>query len=126
MNIDLSGGGPLGQSRPKAHLREVVESGSPRPIASKESLRTPVDRMWKAARISRNVRPNYSPNCCGKTPPCGRWALAATTEGVSWGRFLAALRDAGEAREQPLEELARLTKTPSAPASFAAWRRAGA
>jgi hypothetical protein len=25
----------------------------------------PVDRMWKAARIQRKVRPNYALTCCG-------------------------------------------------------------
>jgi hypothetical protein len=37
--------------------------------------------MWKAARIGRNVRPNYSPNCCGKVPPCGRWAAIEQESG---------------------------------------------
>ena len=31
-----------------------------------ESLERPVDRMWKAARILRKVRPNFSPRCCGR------------------------------------------------------------
>src|SRR5438067_1611953 len=31
-----------------------------------ESLQRPVDRLWKAARILRKVRPNFSPRCCGK------------------------------------------------------------
>jgi hypothetical protein len=31
-----------------------------------ESLERPVDRMWKAARILRKVRPYFSPRCCGR------------------------------------------------------------
>lgn len=30
------------------------------------SQEVPVDRMWKAVRICRKVRPNFQPSCCGR------------------------------------------------------------
>jgi hypothetical protein len=64
---------------PKARSSCRLETSSAMCSCSSSSLYTPkgslpeaVDRMWKVARMGRNVRPSESRKPCGNPRPCGR------------------------------------------------------
>jgi hypothetical protein len=92
VKIDLGDGDPVSQSPPEAHLQGSLEAPEKDPQVwermfafglgdahrfPRASLGPPVDRMWKAARIGRKVRPNSS-RIAVEESPCGKgkWGKA--------------------------------------------------